>query len=146
MRQSLPEQQNTIPFQRPTPKFQQFMSMYSVNHVFDSSGKKQSIDDLIHKGENKTQRRISLSNEIGRLTKGVQNRVSYTDTMELMKKLEIPKIKNYVRKFCPQLSSSKIYASQSVVTNLTMLTMLVLLQWTYWNLICYFRVLFQMQN
>jgi len=53
VRQSLPEQQNTIPFQRPTLNLQQFMPMYSVNHVFHSSGKKQSIEDVINKGENK---------------------------------------------------------------------------------------------
>ena len=83
--QPLPKQQNTILFQLPTPKFQQFMPMYSLNHVFDSAGNKQTIDDVINKGKNKTQWRISLSNEIGRLTKGVQNRVSYTDTMEFIK-------------------------------------------------------------
>ena len=90
---AVPKQQNTIQFQRPAPKFQQFMPMYSVNHVFDSSGNKQSIDDVINKGQNKTQWRISLSNEIGRLTKGLQNRVSYTDTMEFIKKSEVPKDK-----------------------------------------------------
>ena len=89
--QSLPEQQNTILYQRPTPKFQQFVPTYSVNHVYDSSGKKQSIDDVINKGENQAQWRISLSNKIGRLTKGVKNRVSYTDTMEFIQKSEVPK-------------------------------------------------------
>jgi len=69
------------------------MSAYLVNHVYDSSGKKQSIDDVINEGENQAQWRISLSNEIGRLTKGEQNKVSYTDTMEFTQKSEIPKNK-----------------------------------------------------
>ena len=61
----------------------------SINHVYDDKGKKQSIDDLL-KSKMKPTWEVSLSNEIGRLAQGVGNRVAGTDTIEFIRKNEVP--------------------------------------------------------
>ena len=63
---------------------------HSINHIFDSSGKKQSIDMLLK--TDPTTWKHSTSNEIGRLAQGVRD-VKGTDTIEFIPKSEVPKDK-----------------------------------------------------
>ena len=61
----------------------------SVNHVYDENGKRQTIDTLL-KGTMKETWKIGLSNELGRLAQGVGTRVDGTDTIDFIKKSDVP--------------------------------------------------------
>ena len=63
-----------------------------INHIYNNFGKKQGIDDLLN-GPDKETWKKAVSNELGRLTKGNDAGVNYTDTMRWIKKKEIPKNK-----------------------------------------------------
>ena len=60
-----------------------------MNHVYDDNSKKQSIDDLL-KVKMKPTWKIGLSNKIGRLAQGVGDRVAGTDTIDFIRKSEVP--------------------------------------------------------
>ncbi|GFH54654.1 hypothetical protein CTEN210_11130 [Chaetoceros tenuissimus] len=62
-------------------------SQHSINHIFDSSGKKQSIDMLL-KTDPETWKR-STSNEFGRLAQGVRD-IKGTNTIEFIQKSDVP--------------------------------------------------------
>ena len=57
-------------------------AMPSCNHLYDDSGKKETIDSLL-KEKMKDTWSIALSNELGRLAEGVEDRVIATDTIDL---------------------------------------------------------------
>ena len=68
------------------PSQHNFIQNLQTNHIYDN-GKKQSLDKLIQR--DKTWQ-TSLSNELGRVMQGIGNRITGTDTMEFVKKHEIP--------------------------------------------------------
>ena len=56
------------------------------NHIYEN-GKKLSLDKLLQKDNTW---KTSLSNELGRVMQGIGNRITGTDTMEFIKKEDIP--------------------------------------------------------
>ena len=60
-----------------------------MNYVYDDNGKKHSIDDLL-KGKMKPTWEIGLSNEIGQLAQGIGYGVARTDTIDFIRKSEVP--------------------------------------------------------
>ena len=60
-----------------------------ANHIFDTNGRKQSIDDLI-RGPMKTTWLKSTANELGRLAKGIPNRVRGTECIIFIPKSKVP--------------------------------------------------------
>ena len=60
-----------------------------LHHIYNKEGKRESIDSLLA-GENKLTWEKAVSNEFGRLTKGNKHGIKYTDTMEFIKKSEVP--------------------------------------------------------
>jgi hypothetical protein len=68
---------------------EQTFALPSINHVYDESGRKETIDSLLN-GKMKATWAIAISNELGRLSQGIQDRVVPTDTIDFIKKSEIP--------------------------------------------------------
>ena len=64
-------------------------SQFFMAHIYDNNGKKLSIDKLLA-GPDALIWNQSLSNEFGRLTKGNDTGVSWSDTMEFVYKTEVP--------------------------------------------------------
>ena len=64
-------------------------SLPSLFHIFDERGKKQNIDTLIS-GPSKEIWIKGLDNEIGRLSKGLPNKLKGTETIDFIHKTEIP--------------------------------------------------------
>ena len=60
-----------------------------VNHIYNSQGKKETIDTLL-KGADRDIWTQALSNEIGRLAQGNDAGVRFTDTIEFILKSEVP--------------------------------------------------------
>ena len=81
---------------------QQMFAIPSCNHVYNTSGKKETIDSLL-KGTMKDTWSVALSNELGHLAQGVEDRVIGTDTIDF-----IPKIKSQKTKKSPTLTLSVI--------------------------------------
>ena len=76
-----------------SPAWQQFSpSTPFAAHIYDNSGKKLSIDKLLS-GPTAHIWNQAVSNEMGRLTKGNDAGVSWTDTMEFIHKVDVPKSK-----------------------------------------------------
>ena len=63
--------------------------MHVLNHIYNKAGKKETIDSLLT-GTDKARWTKSVSNEFGRLTKGNQHGVPYTDTMGFIPRSAIP--------------------------------------------------------
>ena len=61
----------------------------SVNHVYDDNDKNPSIDNLL-KVKMKPTWEIRLSNDLEGLAQGVGDRVSGTDTIDFIRKSEVP--------------------------------------------------------
>ena len=76
--------------QKPTHIAQQiFDPSYSINHIYTSDGKKETIDSLL-KGNNSNIWEQSLSNEWGRLAQGNDKGVKGTNTIAFILKSEVP--------------------------------------------------------
>ena len=67
-------------------------AMPSCNHVYNDSGKKETIDSLL-KGTMRDTWSVALSNELGRLAQGVEDRVIATDTIDFIPKNQVPRDK-----------------------------------------------------
>jgi hypothetical protein len=67
----------------------EFFQTPVVNHVYDETGRKETIDSLL-KGKMKSTWSTAISNELGRLAQGIQDRVVPTDTISFIKKAEVP--------------------------------------------------------
>ena len=68
---------------------EQMFTMPTCNHVYNDSGKKETIDSLL-KGKMGDTWSIALSNELGRLAQGVEDRVIGTDTIDFIPKSKVP--------------------------------------------------------
>ena len=68
---------------------EQMFTMPTCNHVYNDSGKKETIDSLL-KGKMGDTWSIALSNELGRLAQGVEDRVIGTDTIDFIPKNKVP--------------------------------------------------------
>ena len=66
--------------------------MPSLFHIFDEKGKKQSIDDLL-RSKDKAYWNRGLDNEMGRLSNGIPNRITGSNTINFIHKNAIPKNK-----------------------------------------------------
>ena len=66
--------------------------MPSLFHIFDEKGKKQSIDDL-SRSKDKAYWNRGLDNEMGRLSNGIPNRITGSNTINFIHKNAIPKNK-----------------------------------------------------
>ena len=64
-------------------------TMYLVNHIYNSKGKKETIDSLLQ-GDHKERWTKSISNEFGCLTRGNKHGVPYTNTMEFIPRSDVP--------------------------------------------------------
>ena len=64
------------------------MEQSCANHIYNSVGKKQSLDDLLVQNPQRWNR--ALSNEWGRLSNGNDNGVEYTNTIEFIAHNEVP--------------------------------------------------------
>ena len=62
-------------------------AMPNCNHVYNDSGKKETIDSLLQGNMG------ALSNELGRLAQGVEDRVIGTDTIDFIPKSQVPNTK-----------------------------------------------------
>ena len=71
---------------RQQPSQQLALQHLSVNHIYEG-GIKLTLDKLMEKNE---VWKTSLSNELGRVMQGLKNRIIGTDTMEFIKKEDIP--------------------------------------------------------
>ena len=60
-----------------------------MSHIYDTSGRKLSIDKLLTGSQSHIWNKV-VSNKMGRLTKGNDDGVSWTDTMEFITKEEVP--------------------------------------------------------
>ena len=74
---------------RQQPSQQLTLQHLSVNHIYEGD-KKISLDRLMEKDK---VWKTSLSNELGRVMQGVKDRIIGTDTMEFIKKEDIPRTK-----------------------------------------------------
>ena len=78
---------------RPTPWFpstsSEWKSSLILNHIFDTSGRKQTIGNLFAGPMNKTWLRL-IANELGCLTKGTPGRVRGADCIVFIFKDKIP--------------------------------------------------------
>ena len=63
----------------------EYFSRPQVNHMYDSNGKRLSLDSLLT-GKSKDIWQHSLGNEFGRLAQGIPNRVIGTDTIDFIAK------------------------------------------------------------
>lgn len=61
---------------------------HTINHIFDPTGKKQSLDQLITGDSAKTWKRAT-SNELGRLAQGICH-IQGNDVIDFINKSEIP--------------------------------------------------------
>lgn len=61
-----------------------------VNHIYDDDGKKMKIQDLMNDPKTSDVWTKAMSNELGRLAKGNIHGVKYTETIEFIKKSEVP--------------------------------------------------------
>ena len=68
---------------------EQMFTMPTCNHVYNNSGKKETIDTLL-KGNMGDTWSIALSNELGRLAQGVEDRVIGADTINFIPKSQVP--------------------------------------------------------
>jgi hypothetical protein len=60
-----------------------------VNHIYDTNGKKETIDTLLS-GTNGATWTTSLSNEFGRLAQGFGTSIVGTDTIDFIQRKEVP--------------------------------------------------------
>ena len=92
----LPRVFPTPPVIRPTPWYSSAVNEWKpslvLNHIFDASGRKQTIDNLIAGPMNKTWLK-STANELGRLAKGIPGRVRGTDFVVFISKDKVPRNK-----------------------------------------------------
>jgi hypothetical protein len=65
---------------------------FHAHHIFDSNGKKETIDTLLAGPANDVWDR-ALSNEFGRLAQGIDDRVVATDTIDFIHKSDVPHTK-----------------------------------------------------
>ena len=68
---------------------QQIFSTPTISHIYDNSGKRQSIDRLINGSDKETWTK-SLSMELGRLSQGNVHGVQSTDTIEFILQQDVP--------------------------------------------------------
>ena len=66
--------------------------MQSLFHIFDDTGKKLSIDQLIN-GKDADKWNRGLDNELGRLADGIPNRIVGTKTINFIRKQDVPRNK-----------------------------------------------------
>jgi hypothetical protein len=84
-------------FTRPAPSYRETLQhtqtllpfQFHAQHIFDSTGKKETIDTLLA-GTNSIIWDRALSNEFGRLAQGIANRVTATDTIDFIPKSDVP--------------------------------------------------------
>ena len=69
---------------------QHIFSTPSIMHIYDSNGKRMTIDKLV-KGKDKDIWNKSLSMELGRLAQGNIHGVTATDTIDFISKSDVPK-------------------------------------------------------
>ena len=94
-------------FGSPFPRFSapskdhQYHPQLILQHIFNDNGKKLTIDKLLN-GKDKEIWSRACGNEIGRLAGGIKNRVQGTNTIEFIKKHQIPinKIVTYANMVC----------------------------------------------
>jgi hypothetical protein len=60
-----------------------------ANHIYNAQGKKETIDTLLN-GKDNPIWTTALSNELGRLAQGINNRVVATDTIDFIHRSEVP--------------------------------------------------------
>ena len=66
---------------------QQFQ--FHANHIYDDTGRKETIDTLLA-GKNSSTWVTALSNELGRLSQGIDGRVVATNTIDFITKTDVP--------------------------------------------------------
>ena len=64
-------------------------SQMAMNHIFNDQGKKMSMDKLLA-GKDSSTWWTSLGNELGRLAQGIGNRVVGTNTIDFIKRSDVP--------------------------------------------------------
>jgi hypothetical protein len=69
--------------------FQKVQSQMALNHIFNEQGKKMSMDALLA-GDDSTIWWNSLGNELGRLAQGIGNRIVGTDTIDFIRRSDVP--------------------------------------------------------
>ena len=72
----------------PKRKLQEKSQQMTINHMYDSTGKKQSLDSLL-KGPTKTIWERALTNELGRLAQGINN-TEGNDVVDFIHHHEVP--------------------------------------------------------
>ena len=80
-----------------------------MSHIYDYLGKKLSIDKLLNGPDGKIWTQ-ALSNEIGRLTKENDAGVSWTNTMVLIHKFEVPTSKKVT--YCSFVCDQRPYKKE----------------------------------
>ena len=82
---------------------------FVAQHIYDSTGKKLSIDKLLA-GPDAEIWTQALSNEFGQLTKGNRAGVSWTDTMEFIRKTDVPTTKKVT--YCSFVCDIKLHKQE----------------------------------
>ena len=90
---SLPSQLTRVPYFQPhshsLPFHHPFRNLPAINHMYDISGRRQSLDKLLQ-GENKHIWQQSASNEFGRLAQGNTSGIVGTNTIEFIPPHHLP--------------------------------------------------------